>query len=383
MTQRPRWLIVAHSAELYGADRTILQALPRLQEIADVTIACPSDGPLVERARTLGAGVVVVPDFALRRRYMSISGLARWVRQVGRATASLHRLHRQQPFAAVYVNTLAAAIGPVLKARWRIPQLVHVHECPRDPPWIARVLLKLTRWSADIVVCNSHYTRTFVVSHEPRLAGRTVVVHNGVDVPQVEPSPPAGPSFRITCVGRIHPKKGQHVLLEAAAEAATRDERWELHFFGDALPEHESLRRGLVSQAKSLGLNDRVHWHGFVEDTVAKYKGFDVAVVPSVVPEEFSLVCAEAQSMGLPVVVSGPGGASEVVVEGETGLIVPPGDPEALRRALTELARAPELRATMGQKGRARVMVAFTSDHYAGRIAELCSAVAHPSRIPA
>jgi glycosyltransferase involved in cell wall biosynthesis len=226
------------------------------------------------------------------------------------------------------------------------------------------------------VVCNSGFTRDFVVRTVPALAGRTIVVHNGLDLPTAPPPPAPSRRLRIACVGRIHPKKGQGVLLTATAEARSRGGDWELHLYGDNLPEHEGLRRELERQVAEAGLDDRVHWHGFVDDVRTMYGGADVAVVPSVVPEEFSLVCLEASAMGLPVVATGPGGASEVVADGETGLVVPPGDAAALAAALLDLEGDPERRRAMGCRGAERARTRFSRASYAEAIVAACRSLA-------
>jgi glycosyltransferase involved in cell wall biosynthesis len=172
------------------------------------------------------------------------------------------------------------------------------------------------------------------------------------------------------------------VLLEALARAYRDGRRWVVHLFGDTLAEHQPLHRELEEFAAAHNLTDAVVWHGFVDDLQIQYADADVAVVPSVVPEEFSLVCLEAQSMMVPVVATGPGGASEVVVEGSTGLIVPPGDADALYRALAALDDDPERRHTMGIAGRRHVEATFSRERFAeGVTRELASLVDTPSPI--
>jgi glycosyltransferase involved in cell wall biosynthesis len=110
------------------------------------------------------------------------------------------------------------------------------------------------------------------------------------------------------------------------------------------------------------------------------YRDCDIAVVPSVMPEEFSLVCVEAQSMRLPVIATGPGGASEVIVDGETGLIIPTDDAGALTKALASLADDPERRATMGRLGRERMEALFSRAPFGQRMRDLCLETARLDR---
>jgi len=378
---RPRLLLLQSSAELYGSDRTMLNALPELVETFDVTLAVARDGPAAERARVIGADVVVVPDFAIRRSNFRPLGLVPWLARIARAVLRLRRLHRRRRFDVIYTNTLTPSmIGPLLRLVWRVPNLLHVHESPEANAAVRRVIFLAIRAGTDVVVCNSEATRTYVIANGPALADRSVVVHNGIDLPEPTDPPTPADRLRITCVGRIHPKKGQWVLVEAA-EALVRDGiQVELHFYGDHLRQHESIRDDLLRQVDEAGLAKCVTWHGFVDDTAAMYRDRDIAVVPSVMPEEFSLVCVEAQSMRLPVIATGPGGASEVIVDGETGLIVPPDDAAALTKALASLADDPDRRATMGALGRERMEALFSRAPFGQRMRDLCLETARLDR---
>ncbi len=364
-------LVVASSAELYGSDRALLQAMPAMVRELDVTVAVPAGGAGLAQFEAMASEVVSLPDYALRRRHLTPSGFLPWVWRCLSSLARLRRAHREGRFALVYSNTLAAPLGPALKLLWGAVHVVHVHERPVSPAWLPKVLLAVLRVSADVVVCNSRFTRDWLTEHQPALAGRCFVVHNGVEALEPPPVPSPDPSLRITCVGRIHPKKGQGVLLEAARMARDAGHRWRLHFCGDALPEHRPLEAHLEGLVAEYGLEDQVHWHGFQADPYVRYGGVDVAVVPSVQAEEFSLVCAEAQVMGLPVVATGPGGPSEILIEGRTGLVVPPNEPAALYEALRRLEQDRELRLAMGRDGRAHVLEHFSQDAYGRRLTAL------------
>lgn len=369
VTPRPAILVLTPSAELYGSDRSLLSALPQLTTDFDVVIAVPSDGPSVARARALGARVEILGDFALRRRSLRPAGVVPWLVRYLRAYRRVGRMHRRHPFVGVYSNTLAAGLGPAIRLRYRLPHVVHARECPLEPRWVTNALLWSVERTTDLVICNSGYTESLVQQFRPRLSGRTAVVHNGINLPRaptVNPVRASGP-LRITCVGRIHPKKGQGVLLEAAGMAHRDGREWTIDFFGDALPEHRELLREYEARARRLGIAESVHWHGFV-DGDRRYSHADVAVVPSVFPEEFSLVCVEAQAARLPVVATGPGGPSEILVDGETGHIVAPGDADALYAALAHLDDDREHAREFGDRGRLRMVDLFTRERYAQRV---------------
>ncbi|MEM9466240.1 MAG: glycosyltransferase [Actinomycetota bacterium] len=349
---RPALLVMSPSADLYGSDRSLLQALPGLAAAFDITLLAAAEGPLLDEARALGVDCIATRDWALRRSSVTPAGLAPTARNVTSTLRLARRLHRERRFAAVYVNTLANATLPALRRALGIPVVVHVRELPRDRPGQLSVLLGMLDRAATRVICNSGFTARQLLELRPSLADRVRVVLNSVHEPERERvRPDADQPLQVVCVGRLHPKKGQAVLIDAAAQAVAAGADWHLHFWGEALPEHQELADALRAQVADGGLEGRVTWHGYSSVTDDLYDNGHVAVVPSVLSEEFSLVTAEAQIRGLPVVATGPGGPSEIVIDGESGSIVPPGDAAALRRALEHLDQDRDLLECWGDLG--------------------------------
>lgn len=370
-SSRPRLLLLAPSADGYGSDRAMVGLLGQLGERFDVTLVSAADGPMLIDARARGAEVVVTPDWALRRRNVAPRGLPASALRVLASLRVLRRLDRERSFDLVYANTVANMLLPVLRWAVRAPVVVHVREVPRTDARLNSIFFGRIAGVARSVLCNSSYTADFVTEIEPRLAGRTVVVHDGVDpVPAVGAveRPDAGP-LEIVCVGRIHPQKGQRVLVDALAAGVAAGHDWRVHFWGDALAEHRALQDEIVAAVAGAGLSDRVVWHGYSSDVASMYRGMHVAVVPSTWPEGFSLVTAEAQAAGLPVIATGPGGPSDIVVEGVTGRVVPFEDPSAICEALVELEDA-DRRRSWGEAGRRRIDELFTTERSARAVTE-------------
>ncbi len=360
---RPGMLILTPSADLYGSDRALLHALPAITESVRVVVLSAVDGPFIEQARAAGAIVHVVPDFAIRRRNLHpIRGLSMAVRTL-KTVWTARSMIRQHDLSIVYVNTVAVAPLPLLRVLRR-PVVLHVHERALGGRLEALVLSHLPRF-AHHVLANSEFTRSTFASS---IQGRSEVVYNGVATP---PEPFELPdSNRIVVPARIHPKKGQPVLVEAVALLAERGIDVEVDLVGDALPEHAELERALRAQIRDVGVDDRVRLLGHKSDVESIYAGYGIAIVPSVAPEEFSLVAAEAQIRGLAVVATGPGGVCEVVADDDTGVIVPAQDPDGLADGIERVIADPALRRAMGERGRERMLERFTVDTYRARLLE-------------
>jgi glycosyltransferase involved in cell wall biosynthesis len=247
----------------------------------------------------------------------------------------------------------------------------------------------LVRWAvrtSDQVVAISSYTASEVkrIADVPvRVIPYTVGLEDAEQAPPPPPPPPR-PSrdgaFRVLFVGRLVERKGVAGLLDAVgrlpAALGTR-----LEIIGEG-PE----RPRLEAQIRQAGLHDRVVLRGRVStaDLRAAYAAADVLVLPSVLDsrsdtEGLGVVLLEAMSYGVPVIASRIGGIPDIVGDGETGLLVPPGDPGALAAALERLAVDPGLRQRLGSAGREHVRAHFSWDSIVARWEE-CYAAALGTR---
>src|SRR5262249_13520238 len=156
-----------------------------------------------------------------------------------------------------------------------------------------------------------------------------------------------------TCVARFAPQKAHGVLLRALAGSPPRVK---LLLVGDD-PFGDGRRRA-EAEARELGLEGRAVFAGIRRDVPAILSMSDAFVMASLW-EGLGLVFVEARAAGLPVVARRVSAVPEVVIDGETGLLAPPGEPAALAAALERLAGDPELRRRLGLAGRARVRERF------------------------
>ena len=386
--RRPSLLILVPSADMYGSDRALLGALAELVERFEVTMVAAVDGPMLSAARALGVEVVVSPDWALRRRFFTPTGIGPALWRVARSLRLLRSLDARRSFDVVYANTVANTLLPFIRLAVRAPLLVHVREVPRTSGRLNDLFFGQISRVASMLVCNSTYTAEFVAEAQPALASRIRVIHNGVatvapgsriqvihdgvDTGEGVDHEPRSGALEIVCVGRIHPQKGQAVMIEALRLGVDGGHDWRVHFWGDALPEHQELFAELRRQVAAASLQDRVTWHGYSGDTGTLYRGMDVAVVPSTWPEGFSLVTAEAQAAGLPAIATGPGGPTDIIDDGVTGRLIGFNDPAALVAALVEM-EDDATRLAWGEAGRRRCLEKFGTERYARQVADALS----------
>lgn len=221
----------------------------------------------------------------------------------------------------------------------------------------------LIRWMDAVVSVSEGQAR------KVRAAGvatnKAVVIRNGIDFQEArEPNPdyrktlhsffPMPPTRVVGAAGRLSPEKGFAQLVEAAALLVRDDPGLGFLHFGDG-----PLRDELTRLIATRGLEGRFILGGFRSDLNEFLPHMDLAVLPSYT-EGLPVVVLEAFCAGLPVVATAVGGTPEVVEDGVSGYLVPPGDPAALAQRIRDVLADEPRRRAMGAAGRQRVQEQFT-----------------------
>jgi glycosyltransferase involved in cell wall biosynthesis len=358
-------LFLHSSAGRYGADLQLLSLAGGLDRGRYRPVAVLPErgelGPLLEDA---GVELIVQPLAVLRRRPSTVATalplLLRDRRQLG-------RLARDRETAIVHSNTSVVLSGQGIAKQAGARHVIHAREIYAGFAWPAgRMLWPLARrrmLRAHAVLCISR-----AVAEQFGPAPAVDVVYDGLPR-SVGRADRAGArrelglpedSFVAALLGRVSDWKGQDVLARALSLRALAEVGAVGLVAGDAFPGNERYERRLAELRDRLGLGDRLRLLGFRGDLSTVLGAADAVAVPSTRPEPLGLVALEAGAAGLPVVASDHGGLPEVVRDGETGLLVPPGDPTALAAALRRLADDPGLARRMGKTAASDVPVRFS-----------------------
>lgn len=220
---------------------------------------------------------------------------------------------------------------------------------------------------ADRLIAVSQAVKSHLVE-QGLPAERIDVVYNGIDprryhaaLPTLEAKARLGIAPETLLCGvtaHLTAKKGHHIFLQAAATVARKLPNVHFLLLGEG-PE----RPRLEAMARELGLGERVTFAGFHQDVLPFYAAMDVVVLPSIAGEGLPRVLLEASCLGKAVIGTDLSGVPELVLDGETGFVVPPGSPEALARRLEELLAGAELRGRFGEAARTRVLTHFNVDN--------------------
>lgn len=328
----------------------------------EVALVSPTPGPFLDRVAEAGLPGFVVPLGGA----LDLCALLRLTRVLRREHPDV--VHTHGHFS---VNILARIAGRLAGAR--VLAHMHIENAFRDGRGrrLQILLDNLTARLCFVLVAVSDSTRRALLS-QGYPAGRVVTIHNGVE-PAGEVEPVAlAPSPVVLEVARLAEVKGQADLLAALS----RLERGTVVLAGADIEGDGAYERLLRREAARLGVSARVVFAGHRDDVAALIAGCDVFCLPSLA-EGLPLGVLDAMARGRPVVATAVGGTPEVVVDGETGFLVPPGDVEALADSLDRLLTDESLRRRAGEAGRARVEREFSADVAAARVLGLYEGAAY------
>jgi glycosyltransferase involved in cell wall biosynthesis len=296
---------------------------------------------------------------------------------------SLARVARSFRADVLHSNGMTLTEQTYLAGRLARAKVVcHVRDlCPiLGARWLRRFALN----HCDRVVAISDAVRRDLVEKISVRPQRVTRIHDGRDLTGFgAPVSGEGDFFsgtpiqgckRVGVVARLSPEKGHEHFLRAAAEVARTFPNVGFAIVGDAALGDGRYADGLVALAQQLGIGGRTVFTGFTDRIPEVMASLDILVVPSDA-EPFGLVTVEAMASGKPVVATCTGGSSEIVVDGETGLLVPPRRPEAIADALVRLLATPGLAAAMGRRGALRAQERFSIRPHAQYILSLYRAL--------
>jgi glycosyltransferase involved in cell wall biosynthesis len=390
----PQNILYIHSSDdLYGADVILLQLVRGLDRKRFTPIVLlPGDmqhvGLLSRELANSGIEYHHLPIAIIRRRYLRPSGVLAFLWRLVLGTIRVRRLIYQRNIDLIHGFTLAVTVAPVAAAVTGTPLIMHVHEIVQRPQLFRKLVHVLaTRWS-NRVLCVSEAVRRNILQDQPAARSRVKTVYNGIPdiaLPRLslaELRREAGVSTEgplVGMLGRISPWKGQQVFLAAAARVLRAAPTCNFLAMGGVFDGETQHLELLVAAHANLKLGKSVVIASFNPNAREIIPAFDILVLPSTSPDPFPTVILEAMSAGISVIATAHGGALEMIIQGETGLLVTPNDPEALSTAILSLLEDQSLRVRLGKAGRERMLANFELSRYLKDLEEVYSAVLNES----
>lgn len=358
-----------------GVERGTVEMAAAIAEAGGRSLVASGGGPMVREITRAGGHHITLP-LATRNPFHIHANIERLIDVINREKVDLVHARSRAPAWSAWFAARRAGVHFVTTFHG-----TYSHENVVKRAYNA----VMTRGEKVIAISS------FIAGHIRKVYGvpasRIEIIHRGVDINRFDPDKVTAErlvklagSWRlpdgipvIMLPGRLTRWKGQLTMIEAMARLGRADVRCLL--VGDAQG-RAGYRAELERAIDRLGLNERVRIVDHCSDMPAAYKLTDVVVSASTDPEAFGRVVIEAQAMGRPVIASNHGGAKETVIDGETGWLVPPGDPAALAAALARALTLSEAqRKTLTERAVAHIHANFTTATMCAKTLDVYNAV--------
>ncbi len=363
------FLFVQSTTEIGGAEVVLLNLFEQSSELRErslvVTLGFGS-GNLPCRLRQLGVEVVEMKVPRLRRAW-----------QLAPVFARMRALARRRGVRVLIGNgghpqIIAGLTARLARARTVfIAHMIYPHPIWRNDP---RDILAL-RGPLDLILAVSRSAQSTLSKLRPSVPN--ALMYNGTPVREVTDTDAraarrelnvAEEEILVGVFGRLQRWKGQDVFVKAAAEVArARPTARFVVVGGSVFGLEQEFADGLRRSAERLGLADRLTFTGFRTDVARLMAACDIVCHTSRVPEPFGLVVVEAMGLGRATIASEGGGPSEIITP-DSGILVPPDDPDALARAIIGLIDDPTGRRTLGDRARERARREFSMEKMAATL---------------
>lgn len=360
-------LFTTISGELIGGgQRSLLLILKGLNKKRfKPFLICPSEGDLIDKVEKLGIETAIIKTGSLKRlNFFSNAGaifeLKRFIKQ-----KNIDLIHTDAPRQTFYAGIAARLTGK--------PLIWHVRVSTPEKKRYDKFLSYL---ASKVISVSKAVGRRFegLKTNQDKF----VVIYNGVDLTEFSSQLP-GKKLKeefgieedwilVGVAGQLIPSKGQSEFLKAAAQVSKLFPKVKFMIIGDG---NETYRKSLEDLSQDLGIAEKVIFTGFREDIPRLMAGLDIVVLPSSILEGFSRVILEAMASSKPVIATELGGNPEAVVDGTTGIIIPPEDTTRLAEAILELVKNERKREQMGLSGRERAEKLFSIETNIAQIEKL------------
>jgi glycosyltransferase involved in cell wall biosynthesis len=380
-----RLLFLDHAPFLGGAETVLLDIVRTLDRARfEPIVGTPARSALV--APTEGLGVRVIPIDLPHLNTLNPLALIPVLKSVRQLRVVLRREH----IDLLHTNTVRAhLIGTLAALSTNVPVVWHLHD-DTFPRLLADRLRKRPR---QIIAISRYIANFYTVANDPRCH----VIYNGVEIDRNTKRdmvfrqrwniPATSPL--IVNIGRLARWKGQAMFVQAVAQIAQDYPEARFAIVGGYDPDDHGMGElnggpaffaELQALCTSFNLGDKVIFTGHVNDVATVYANADVAVHTARRPEPFGRVLIEAMAASVPVIATNLGGPAEIVVDGETGLLVSAGDVTTLVQAIQRLLADADLRRHMGQAARRRVEDVFALKTQVERLESVYTSILTDSR---
>ncbi len=356
-------------AEMYGADKILLELVTGLDKSKfHPIVVLPNDGILKDKLIENGIETYVVHYPILRRKYFNLKGIINYGLNYFGKSNEIVKFLKNKRIDIIHANTTAVLEGIYLKKKLKCKLVWHVHEIILKPAIINKTISYLIGKYADKCVAVSKAVKKHLIDSKFIDEDKVEVIYNGVDTERFNPNVEnkylykewniPDEAIKVGMIGRVNAWKGQNDFLDAAEELLKKYSNLYIFIVGSAFAGEEWRVDELKKKIADSKNKDRIIFSEFRTDTPEIHSFFDVLVLPSTNPDPLPTVVLEAMGCGTTVVGYNHGGVTEMVINGETGLLAEVKNSKDLGKKIQQVLESDYK--LMGQKARDRAVKNFS-----------------------
>ena len=377
-------LVLGASSDLYGGSKILSIVANILAEGKHNPIVVISEtGPLVEELAKHNVEVKIIRLGILRRKYMSISGILNRITVTRSAWKALNSLIDDRKIDLIYSNTTGVFIGAFLAKKRKLKHIWHIHEIITKPKIFTKVMAYLLERYSDKIIVVSDAVK---IHWEKYLKTKSITkIYNGIDTSIYGQDKGflrqelglAETDLVIGMIGRVNQWKGQDYFIDIAKIILQVRPEIKFVIAGDAFPGNEHFVERMVNRLKSEVSPGAIHYIGYRTDIPNILNSIDIFVLPSILPDPFPTVILEAMASSKPVIATNHGGATEMISNEESGLLIPFDDVNQSAKKILTIIGDKDRILGMGKVARHRIDTLFSLENFKRAILEIFKQTNH------
>lgn len=368
-------ILVLHAgAELYGADRVLLELLKSIDSRRFTPyVVLPCYGILAEELIKNGINVEVIEYPILRRKYFNIKGMMKYFFDYIKYSKKLIKYAKEKKIDIIHTNTAAVLEGIFVKHSLKIPQIWHIHEIIVKPRVMHKFLSYLIAKNSDEVITVSNAVENHL-SNTGYFKNKINVIYNGVDNNIFNPYNDATylrkefnipkESIVVGMIGRVNSWKGQNDFVKAVDMVMDINTDVYSMLIGGVFEGEEWRMEELKSSIEKMRNSDKVIISDYRKDIANIHNLFDIFVLPSINPDPLPTVVLESMACGKPIIGYRHGGVCEMVKDGFNGYLAEVRDTEDLSKKINKLIIDKSLRNEFSKNSLNRQIDKFSLKSY-------------------
>lgn len=373
-------IVFLHSAsDLYGSGKILVDVVNiAVNKGNKCWVILPDVGELNECFKELGVPVIISDVGIIRRKYLNLWGMINRLLRIIKSQHILFKLIKKENIDLVYSNTIAVLSGAFISKVLKRRHIWHIHEILLEPKYFVKLMaFLLNKFSSYCIVVSraveSHWLSLGVSQEKIRLIYNSINVKdfelNGGNLRDELKIPPK--TKLVGMIARVHHWKGQDYFLEIAYRLKKEINDIKFVMVGDAFPGYEYLYENINELKNKYYLEESVLDLGFRRDIANILAGLDIFILPSTLPDPLPTTVLEAMAAGKAVVATDHGGATEMVDNNITGLLIPYNNADKACEMILNLLKNKNTVLAMGKEGTERVKRMFSPAVFENNISQL------------